>query len=145
GSRSDIDSLLVLRPLSAVFLVYAVSCMAPAGYRAVRVLILILCALIANGLFQLVPLPTLFSAHDGNVEQMKKALGLLDLDRHWRPISLDPNRTWNTIFALIVPLATVCLYAIQRDRFREVPLLALLGVALLSAGVACVQAVGGDV
>src|SRR5690606_33580749 len=62
----------------------------------------------------------------------------------WRPLSLDPNRTWNAFFALFVPLAAVCVVAVQDSRSQGRVLWVLIAVALASGALGFLQAIGGS-
>lgn len=144
GSRSDIQSLLILRPASVLFATYAAMLITADELRRVRAPLLIVGAIMAIALFQLIPLPAgLWSVLD-NREAVSRISAVLGTDDITRPISLDPNRTWNAFFALFVPLAAIGLYAIQTPDYRRKASLALVGVAGASAVVALLQAFGAD-
>lgn len=141
GSRSDIQSLLILRPAAVLFAGYALFNLTAQQAREVRAPLLIVLALMLLALLQLVPLPAAVWALLPHREVVAEASALVAMGDVMRPLSLDPNRTWNTVFALFVPLAAIGLVAIQgRDQHRFV-VPALAGVALLSAVVGSLQAI----
>lgn len=144
SSRPDVPGLIVLRPLAVLFCVYGLFVASGEELRRVRAALLLVGSLVALALVQLVPLPPdLWSSLPGR-ELVAEAAGLAGLGNVWRPLSLDPNRTWNAFFALFVPLAAVCLVAAQDPRRQRAVLWALLGVALVSAALGFLQAIGGS-
>ncbi|QZH74922.1 MAG: O-antigen ligase family protein [Erythrobacter sp.] len=144
GSRSDIDSLIVLRPLAVILLTYALIVSRPGDLRAVRVPLLWIALLMLLALVQLIPLPwdlwTQLPQRD-HIAQFTQVIGYPEGPR---PLSLDPNRTWNTFFALVIPLAAVALVGIQEQSKRQVIIPALMAVGLLSAVLGVFQSMGGD-
>ncbi len=144
SSRPDTQSLLLLRPTAILFFAYALLVISIDQVRQVRGPLLIVGSLMLIALLQLVPLPVALWTKLPNRDVVAEAGALLGMNDLNRPLSLDVNRTWNTFFALFVPLTAICLAAIQRTQFRHRIVLALAGVALLSAAFAFVQAIGGN-
>lgn len=144
GSRADIQSLVILRPAAILFLAYALFCITAAQIRQVKVPLLIVGGLMLLALLQLMPLPAVIWTNLPHREPIAEASALTEIGDVFRPLSLDPNRTWNAFFALFVPLSAICLAAIQAEgqRQRIVPL--LLSVGLLSAAFGFLQAIGGE-
>jgi hypothetical protein len=111
GSRSDISSLPLLRGSSVIFACWAMTGMARADWRRIRVplgLLLLLTLWIA---IQLVPLPPgLWHSLPGRetIVAIDKLMGQPEL---WRSISLTPSATWNSLLAMTVPLAALLLVA----------------------------------
>lgn len=142
GSRSDIVSLLVLRPVSVLFVLYAMLVVSRNELRPVRGPLAIVAGLMALSLLQLLPLPPgLWTGLPQRepVADLSAALGLADV---YRPVSLDPNRTWNTLFALFVPLATILLTALQSPRYMRHLVLLLVGIGFASVAFAILQMLG---
>lgn len=138
GSRDDIASLVVLRPLSAFFAAYALSVAAPGDIARVRVPLLLLLALAVWMVVQLIPLPpSIWSGLPGRA-------ALLEIDRlvgiegTWRPISLAPSKTMNSLASLVVPVTGLLLYAVQvpEDRRR------IFGLFVVAAGVGALLGIG---
>ncbi len=144
GSRSDIPSLLLLRPLAVLFSAYALLLASPSQLREVWAALLIIVAAMILCLLQLVPLPADVWASLPQRDVIALPSRYLGMEDVQRPISLDPNRTWNTLFALVVPLAVVCLAAIQAPQYRKRMMLPLMAVGLLSAILGLLQAIGGN-
>ena len=136
ASRHDVASLIVLRPLAILFMAYALLTLTAEQLSSVRGPLLIVVSLLAVCALQLVPLPHAFwsglPARDV-IAELDSALGIGEI---WRPLSLDPNRTWNTFFSLFVPLAAILLLALQpRENLRfVVPILFAVGLVGLLFG-----------
>lgn len=143
GSRDDIASLVILRPACAFFAAYALTVAAPGDFARVRVPLLLLAALAVWMVVQLIPLPP------GVWGGLPGRAVLLEVDRLtglqgvWRPISLSPSKTMNSLASLVVPVTGLLLYAIQvnDDRRRILGLLvvtaaasALLGLGQFASG-----------
>lgn len=144
SSRADAPGLVVLRPLAVLFSLYALLVASREQLRRVLGPLLLVSSLLALALFQLVPLPpSLWSSLPGR-EVVVEVTALAGFEDTWRPLSLDPNRTWNAFFALFVPLAAICLVSVQEPRARDNLLLVLLGVAVASAALGFLQALGAS-
>ncbi|MCW3835396.1 O-antigen ligase family protein [Sphingomonas canadensis] len=143
GSRDDIQSLVFLRPACAFFIAYALTVGSGTGLARLRVPLLLLLGLAGWMILQLVPLPPALwqSLPDrAAIAAMDHAAGL---DGIWRPISLSPSKTLNSLCSLVVPLAGLLLYSVLPDeRRRLLPMVlviaasasALLGLAQLAMG-----------
>lgn len=143
GSRADIQSLTVLRPISAIFLGYGLSQISRAQMKEQRFLFGMALAIIVLALLQLIPLPPSIWAPlpgRGLIVDIDRATGLTGA---WRPVSLVPYGTWNALFALIPPLAVLTLAAqLSGDqRWRLLPFLIVLG---LVSGIVAVMQLGGS-
>lgn len=142
ASRHDVLSLVVLRPLAVLAFFYA-AVVGPAGLRQQPLPFYLLLGLGGLMLGQLVPLPPgTWHQMPGRdiVAQLEAAVGV---PSPWRPLSLTPARTWNSFFALMIPLATFVLYSLQPQPIKQrVPLaIVACGVASMMWGLA--QLVGG--
>ncbi len=122
GSRADISSLGPLRAAAAVLL--AVAVWYQTGRTVQRVLVP-LCALLALALLialQLVPLPpSWWSALPGrgDIVRLGELAGVADA---WRPLTISPMKTANSLASLIVPLAGLMLVALMDDNhWRQLP------------------------
>lgn len=144
GSRPDIQSLLILRPAAVLFSAYALFTITMGQLREVRAPLLIVASLMLLALLQLLPLPAAIWTDLPGREVVTEAGVLVGMDELQRPLSLDPNRTWNTFFALFVSLAAIGLAAIQAPAWRRLIIPMLVGVALLSAIVGFLQAITGN-
>ncbi len=142
GSRSDIQSLIVLRPAAALSLGYALWFLPRAEFRSFRLLFGILIAAAALVAVQLVPLPpTIWQGMPGRAlaAEAERAAELSDI---WLPISLAPYQTWNAFYSFLVPAATLALFAgLPRERrFAVLPLLII--VTVVSGILGLMQVIG---
>jgi O-antigen ligase len=142
GSRPDIRSLVLLRPLAILLAAYALTIASPEELRRVRVPLYLLIALLALMVAQLVPLPPdLWAALPGR-DLYAEVVAAADVADRWRPLSLSPSRTVNSIFSLSVPLCAVLLAAIQDSRRLKPMIVAILLLGLLSCFWGLVQMLG---
>jgi O-antigen ligase len=142
GARDDIQSLAILRPVSALALGFALWGASFAHFQAFRFLTTFAALLILLVILHLAPLPpSLWAALPGRelIADIDKAAGLGAV---WRPLSLAPSQTSNALYSLIGPLAMfVMLICLTREqRFAVLRLLLLIG--LFSGGIGLLQAVG---
>ena len=142
GSRADIESLAILRLVSAIAVCAALLMMRREDFALIRLPLCLLALLAAIAALQLVPLPrSTWTSLPGReiIGQLDALLGL----EVWRPISLSPFKTANSLASLIVPLAILLCFSLLRDRtwllggFVAIGLLgALLGMVQLFAAPA---------
>ena len=143
GSRPDIASLPLLRPLAAALLAYLIM-RGHASSAEARMPLLALAAVATAILVQLVPLPpAIWQSMPGRelVIEIDRAAGLSGV---WRPIALDPQMAFNSLFSLTVPAVAVILAAKISDPeqtrrlvwvvFGTILVGALLGVFQLMSG-----------
>lgn len=144
GSRSDVASLPILRGVSVLFACWAITGMAGEDWRRIRAPLLILLMLTAWIAIQLIPLPpSIWHALPGReiTVAIDRALGLSDL---WRPISLTPAESWNSLLAMTVPLAAVLVASrlCAEDVARLMQ--ALVAIAVASALLGLLQITSGN-
>jgi O-antigen ligase len=142
GSRADIQSLALLRPLAGFAFVLALFSLRRVDVQLYRWPIVVgVAAFVLTGL-HLVPLPpALWSTLPGHglIAQIDEAAGIAV----WRPLSISPRQTANAFFALTVPLA-VLFIAIRLDREEQQRLLVpILIVGGISAVLGLLQIAGG--
>ena len=142
GARNDIQSLIILRPaaiLLGAFAIWHLRGEQFATIRSVSILLLLLMLLMA---IQLIPLPPeLWSRLPGRT-LLTEIFEAASLRQPWYPISLSPIRTWNSLFALTIPAATLLLFAGLPREHRYTLLPCLLSAGLVSAVMGLAQAVG---
>lgn len=139
GSRPDIASLVLLRPLAALLLGYAVWGLTRTQLARHRFLYLMAAAVIALVLVQLVPLPpAVWTALPGRdlIVAIDEAAGIAGT---WRPLSLVPSGSWNALFSLIVPLTALVLASRLRSSEQAALLPVILAIGLGSAVIAVLQ------
>ena len=142
GARSDIQSLVILRPAAAVVIGYALWGLTWEQVRPFRFLLYFSGAIVLLVALHLIPLPpAIWGALPGRglSVEIDRVAQLGDV---WRPLSLVPSETWNALYALLIP-AALLLLAIRltrEQRFALLPVMILLG--LFSGFIGLLQAIG---
>ena len=134
GSREDIESLSFLRFLSAVTIAFSVLLVGRHELSRVRIPLALLGFIAAVALLQLVPLaPSLWSSlpGHGNIARIDT---LLELDA-WRPLTLSPRATINTLGSLTVPMAALLLFSMVNDRNLVLGGIVAIGLASALFGI----------
>lgn len=141
GSRPDIVALLLLRPLSAVVLVYALWKYGALFWQE-RWMPGLVIAIVLLPVLHLVPLPpAIWSELPGRgvVADGFRAAGMA---LPWQAISMNPTATLNALLSLMLPVATLLL-CFSLDRERQAGLLrVVLVVGLASGFLGLLQAIG---
>ena len=144
GSRSDVSSLPFLRGISLLFVFWAATRMRREDWSRVSVPLGLLLAMTGWIALQLVPLPpAIWQGLDGRdtVVAIDALLGNTDL---WRPISMTPSLTLNSLLGMTVPIAALLLAArVSPDEYPRI-LMALVVLACFSAILGLIQILGGD-
>lgn len=144
SSRADMQSLMLLRPISLLALGYGLLTLSRESIRTHWPLITITAGIVALTILHLVPLPSdLWSQLSGRgvVARIDELLGL---NNSWRPLTLDPQATRNALMALAPPCAVLVL-GIQLDtRQRETVLTFILGLGALTAIWGLMQVMGNS-
>lgn len=144
GSRADIQSLVLLRPLAAVMLAYGLWGVAKDDVQPFRFLWVFVGASTLLAASHVLPLPYgIWSNLPGRelIAETDKIAGLGEL---WRPLSLVPNETWNALYAMLIPAAALVLFS----RLTTVSLHMMIGITLaiglVSAFIGILQVLGPD-
>ena len=144
GSRSDILSLVVLRPVAVLMIAYALISGSKGDFRSLRVPLMILGSSIAIAAIQLIPLPSeiwsLLPARQAAMDVFHTA----NLEPGWLPISMFPSTTWNSFFAFAVPLAAILLVSRVAPADREKLVMVFLGIGMFSMMLGFVQLMLGE-
>lgn len=142
GSRDDIQSLLVLRPLAVLFCAYALTVKAPDQWQGRMFPLYVAGALLALMVLQLIPLPPSVWTALPERQIFADIADIAGIEQPWRPLTLSPSKTLNSLFALAVPIAAMMLYLnLDRDyRKRVVPMMIIL--CAISALWAIFQVIG---
>lgn len=142
ASRVDVQSLVILRPVSVMVCALALMTLRPEYLAERNWLFGSFAAVFVLSLLHVFPLPTaLWQSLAGRQDlvDVEKLAGLSDI---WRPLTLAPMNGWHALLSLFVPLA-VLLLGIQLNRddlYRLLPLLiALTGISGL---LGLLQAIG---
>lgn len=142
GSRGDIASLIVLRPLSFILLAYALIGLGAGQWRRLGVPGWIAAGLAALAAVQMLPLPAeIWTRLPGRALSAEIA-AMMGWEQEWRPLSLVPSRTLNALFALGVPLAALALLAGQGVVSHGRIIWLILGIGVVSSLVGLAQLMG---
>lgn len=138
ASRADVSAQLVIRSLAWIFLAAAIIFAPNVSVARVRVPMFLLIAIMFAVGIQLLPLPPgLWLALPGRNE-LAGAATATGQPQPWRPLSLSPGATVNSLSSLIVPLLVLVLasqISLQRHRI-------LLTALIVLVATSCIWAVG---
>ena len=143
GSRGDIAALIVLRPISILVAMTGAMGLTKQHLLAYRWLFMIALACIGVVAIQLVPLPPrIFYALPGRslIREVDALAGTVGI---WRPMSLKPSATWNALWALTTPLATLLL-VVQLEHWERRRLLGVFLLIGLASGLLGLLQITGD-
>lgn len=142
GSRYDVQSLVLLRPLAALFCGFALLTVRREHLQQYRFMVIMAGVIILLAGLHIVPLPpSIWQALPGReiVREVEASVGLRDV---WRPLTLAPDAGANAFFALLVPLAAFLL-TIQLDSNHLQKLVTpILIIGALSGLLGIAQVVG---
>lgn len=142
GSRPDVQSHLILRPLAVLAGAYACLQLSRDSFRPVRTPLVLLLTLAAIMLVQLLPLPPGIWTNLPGRELHASAREALGIPLSWHALTLSPAQTWNSLVALLPPLAALLLYAITSPGRRGSILTVLLAILGASAILGLAQRAG---
>lgn len=142
SSRTDLPTLVVLRPLAVLMLGYAIVKLSADDWRDNKFIIAMMGMIILLPVLQLIPLPPgIWHALAGRdiIREIDAAAGIEGL---WRPLTMSPAGTWNALFSLAVPAAVLFagLSLDRRQRYALVPY--VLALILASAMLGLLQILG---
>lgn len=143
SSRADIGWLLVLRPVTIICIMTLLLATRP-DWRSIAPLPLLLALFAATIALQLVPLPPVLWHGLPGRDAYDAVAGALDGTGTWHPLAIAPDRTWNSLLALLVPLGMLTGYAALDDRQRRALLWPLLGLIAFSMVLGLAQIAGGE-
>lgn len=144
SSRSDIPSLVVIRPLAVIALAYGIYHLRRNDIDRFRWHVGAALALFIFALVQVLPLPPIIWENMNGRNLFSEISKNAGSSQYWRPLSLAPDASWNAIFALVVPLAVLVLaISVDRDsRFGILGILLIMG--LINIVIGLLQAVDSD-
>ncbi|HEX2812371.1 MAG TPA: O-antigen ligase family protein [Sphingopyxis sp.] len=143
GSRSDTASLAFLRGGAVLFAFWAAFQIDGADWRRIRIPLLLLGAMTAWIFVQLIPLPpSMWHGLPGReaIAAADRLLGQADL---WRPISLTPSQSLDSLLAMVVPFAALIVFSRGSADDNSRLLFALVCLACLSFLLGFVQILSG--
>lgn len=127
-----------------VLLVAGASLARADGWRAYRLPLVVMAAILAVPLIQLIPLPPGIWTRLPQRGQLATALGLVGLRQPWLPASLTPEATWRSVLALLPPLAMALAVFRCSERQRYRLAIAVLILAMLSLLLGAAQVASGQ-
>jgi O-antigen ligase len=142
GSRTDVQSLVFLRPVSIIVCALACMTLRREHFAGRMWLVGSAGAMFLLALLHLVPLPpSIWQSIAGRQDlvDVEKLAGLSDI---WRPLTLAPMNGWHAFLSLFTPLAVILL-GIQLNRddlFGLLPL--VIALTALSGLLGLLQAIG---
>lgn len=143
GSRSDIASLPLLRGIAVLSACWAMMGMQRSDWQRIRAPLALLGVLTLWIAVQLISLPpSLWQGLPGRavIVAIDGLLGWPDL---WRPISLTPSDTWNSLLAMTVPVAALLLMArVEVEDYSKL-LTIIVAIGFTSALLGFVQLLSG--
>ena len=134
AARADVLSLLYLRPASVICIVAILLVPGPVDWRLIRVPLLLLLTTALVMLIQLIPLPPQFWLSLPGHERYAEAAAAAGIPQPWRPLSLTPALTINSLVSLLIPLAVLIGFAAVHEQHRPTLTKCFVGIALASAG-----------
>jgi O-antigen ligase len=143
ASRIDVQSLIILRPLSVLACAIALITLRREHLQGRRPVIVGIAAIFALTILHLIPLPPAFWHALPGRQEIAQVDQLTGMAATWRPLTLTPMNGVHALLSLFVPLA-VFLFGVQlsrEDLYRLLPLLIALGA--LSGLFGLLQAVSG--
>lgn len=144
ASRADEFAQLIIRLLAIILAVIALWRPRPGLLREARTAMWFMAACVALVAAQLVPLPYgLWASLPGHgfYASYAESLGLAPV---WRPMSLTPDLTLNTLLSLLVPIAALAIALSLPHERRHLLVLPLLGVIVAAAVLGMLQLAGGE-
>ena len=142
SSRDDVQSLVFLRPLAVLFGAYALTCMDREAWKGRTFPLYIALALAGLMVLQLIPLPPhIWTALSGR-QIFADIADLAGIEQPWRPLTLSPSRTLNSLFSLAIPIAAMMLYLNLDERRRNQAIPVIITLAGISALWAAFQLTG---
>lgn len=142
ASRTDAQSLVILRPLSVIVCALACMTLRRAHFAGRAWLLGWAGATLLLALLHLIPLPpSIWQSLPGR-QDMVEVEKLARLSEIWRPITLSPMNGWHALLSLFVPLAVILL-GVQLNRddlFRLLPL--VIALTACSGLLGLLQAIG---
>lgn len=142
ASRIDVQSLVILRPLSVIACALALITLRKEHFTNHRTIFFGYGLIILLVLAHLVPLPHSIWSQLAGRSELVEIEKLAQIGNKWRPLTITPMNGWHSLASLATPLAVV-LFAVQlngRDLRRLLPL--LIGMILISGLFGLLQVIG---
>lgn len=142
GSRADILSLFLLRPLGIILMVIAFWHYGAATRRSVTVLFWLVVATISLAALHVIPLPPGIWVGLPLRDMVADSYRDLVAPLPWMPYSLSPARAWNALFFLALPSSMVFASASLSTMHHRRLAALLIGVVVCSGLLGLLQVAG---
>lgn len=142
GSRGDINSLILLRPLAFALLAYVIAVGNWDDVSRNGRVALFAVAVLTIVVLHLVPLPPAAWQSLPGRDIVVRGDTMVGLGAIARPLALNVTEATNSLLSLSVPAAVLGLIAIQRTDWRSSMLVTLLGLGAVSIVFAFLQVLG---
>jgi O-antigen ligase len=119
ASRADVLGQVVSRAAAWVVLILAIVLGAKPSLREYRATLLLLLAVIALPLLQMIPLPPSLWQNLPGRAQLTEAAVVIGQSQPWRPLAIVPGAAENAAASLVVPLTVFVLVASLTERERS--------------------------
>ncbi len=146
SSRADTAQLLLLRPIIILYIALLLIRRVQWDWQPLRILMVMFGSYTAIMTVQLIPMPpawwTSLPGHAG----FAQVANLQGVAQPWRPLSVAPDLTLNSIFALLPAIATILFFAQStagQRRAAFVVVLGVVGVTLLFGILQIASPLGG--
>jgi O-antigen ligase len=143
ASRADVLSLIYLRPAAVLSIVALLLIPGPFDLARVRVPLLLLAGLALWMVTQLVPLPPGIWTQLPGHSRFAEAAAAAGLPQPWRPISISPDLTLNSLVSLSVPAAVLVAMAKLRPSEADRSVLLFLVIACVASAVLGIAQISG--
>lgn len=144
GSREDIGSLVVLRPVAFLMCAVGILSLDRESVIQFRALFALAALVVVAVAIYLVPLPPAIWELAPGRDLIAQVDAAANLGPFWRPLSMDPLMTWNALFSLSVPFAILTL-GTQIPRSRHLQIIGIcIVVGLVSGVIGILQSVGPE-
>ena len=142
ASRGDVQSLILLRPLSAICFVVALFIAFGAAWRRQWQIMLFAATVVLLTVLHLVPLPpSMWQSLPGR-EPISRVFAVTGQPAPWLPLTMSPLAAWNALFSLMGPLAALVLALALPQRHFPTLLKLILAIGMTSALLGLLQAIG---
>ncbi|MBA4045736.1 MAG: hypothetical protein C0471_15160 [Erythrobacter sp.] len=142
SSRHDTLTLILLRPISVLLTGWALYIFLESNDRRLTLPLMCLLALFGWILLQLIPLPSFIWQSLPGRSIVAEIDALRGAQHTWRPLTLSPSRTVNSLFAIFMPLGVLLLIGVIKEKYVDWLLPILVGLGFASALVGMAQILG---